>query len=657
MRKLVLIAVALQASFAMAAYVEMVNPYGNLTQAVATWVGGVLPSGSSTGRVDAAVGNVWSDTFWNNLAVRQEGGYVTVKTRADGASGDGSFAMRGGLSGSGITTIYEIDDARTDYASYTNFYVSGTFTLWSQYNEPIELSILSGHVAAANITLLSKNKIIVNMRDGILHAEYMAQGQGKFNMLAGGTGDITMDVLNADANLLSGNLALNFEDGNAGSFTFGEKTGGLSAAGTWEALVAAGQVSIDGVVDKRQTFYTITDDGLGTTIALNPARTNYVTFIGQNNNSASPVGGLVDDRNWEGGVMPAGSTTGLVYTTSGVWAGIHQDLAVRQEGGFVNAGAKMVMRGGTTNYGYTTLYEIEDVRTDYESYTNLNVVSSIEVWSQYGQPIEFSLLSGHVEAGGLGLISKNQTTFNLRDGIFNVGTAFNLKAHFNMLAGGTGTMTIDSLETVVGEFYLHFETGNAGSFTFGSLYETNSAADHISWLVNHGHVTIDGVVDSNSMHYAISNDGLASTIALPGDRTPGESYVAWAAFYGLTDTNSAAMSANPDGDGLDNLAEYAVGGNPNNGGDTGHAPVTAMQAEGGTNWFVFVHTERSDAAERGLSYGLERGADLIGATWDGSGIEAMGSGILNDDFNTVTNRIETDSADSQFIRLRVGLQE
>ncbi len=659
MKKLGLIGVALMASFAMADYVEMVNTYGNLS-AASTWVGGVLPSGSSTGRVDAAAGNVWSETFWNNLAVRQEGGYVTVKTRAGGASGDGSFAMRGGLSGSGIATIYEIDDARTDYASYTNFYVSGMLTMWSQYSEPIEMSILSGHVEASTLAMASKNYINVNIGDGIFHAESLSNGSGRFNMLAGGAGEVTMDVLGDGINLINA-LTVNFEEGNEGSFTFGEKYGGVSAAGTWEALVAAGQVYINGVVNRRPIFYTITDDGLSTTIALNPAYTNYsanyVAFIGQNNNPLSPVGGLVDDRNWDGGVMPVGSTTGLVYTTGGsVWAGIHQDLAVRQEGGFVNAGGKMVMRGGTTN-GYATLYEIEDLRPDYESYTNLNVVSAIEAWSQYGQPIEFSLLSGHVEAGALGLVSKNQTTFNLRDGIFNVGSAVNLKAHFNMLAGGTGAMTIDSLDTVVGEFYLNFETGNAGTFTFGSLYETNSASAHISWMVNNGHVSIDGVVDTNPLHYAISNEGLASTIALPGDQTPTERYVSWAAYYGLTDTNTAAMTANPDGDGLDNLAEYGVGGNPNNGGDTGYAPVTEMTVEGGTNWFVFVHAERSDAAARGLSYGLERGSDLVDTNWVGSGIEAVGSGVLNAEFNTVTNRIEADSEAMQFIRLRVGFQE
>lgn len=62
-KSIVMMAVALATSTAMASYVEMVNSWGNLSQA-ATWVGGVLPSGSSTGRVDSAVGNVWSGTIF-----------------------------------------------------------------------------------------------------------------------------------------------------------------------------------------------------------------------------------------------------------------------------------------------------------------------------------------------------------------------------------------------------------------------------------------------------------------------------------------------------------------------------------------------------------------------------------------------------------------
>ncbi|MEA2068986.1 MAG: hypothetical protein U9P12_07290 [Verrucomicrobiota bacterium] len=643
----------LTVSLTKASYVEMVNPWGNLS-ATATWDGGVLPSGTSTGRVDSAIGNVWSGNIWYSLAVRQEGGYVTAANRSGGVPGDGNLALRGGADGSGVATIYEIDDARTDYASYTNFYVSGTLTMWSQFHEPIEVSVLSGHMEVSNLGLVSKDDITINMGDGIFHAESMVNGQGSFNMLAGGTGDVTIDVLSTNINLLNGNLTLNFESGNAGSFTFGEKTGGLSADGIWQALVAAGQVSIDGVVEKNPGYYELSNNGLASTLSLSATPpTNYVAFRGQNDDVLAPIGGLVDDRNWVGGVMPAGSSTGLVYTTGGsVWTGIHTDLAVRQTGGYVVGGdGVMTMRGGSDGSGITTIYEIEDWRHDYASYTNLYLSNKLATWSQFGNPIEFSLLSGHVEMSALNLNAANGT-ISLRDGILHVGSMTSANGLVSMLAGGTGAMVIDSLDTGLGSFYLNFETGSEASLTFGSQYGTNSASSAMNWLVSAGHVSIDGVADTDSFSYSIVNDGLATTIALLGEQTPSESYATWAASYGLTDTNgTAAMTANPDGDWLDNLAEYGLGGNPTDSNDQGYAPSTGTVADGGTNWFEFVHVERSDAVERGLSYSNEAGTDLVFTNWTGNGIEFVASGVLNAQFNTVTNRVAADVEAKQFVRL------
>ena len=84
-----------------------------------------------------------------------------------------------------------------------------------------------------------------------------------------------------------------------------------------------------------------------------------------------------------------------------------------------------------------------------------------------------------------------------------------------MLAGGTGGAVIDSLESGgLGLFILNFETGNAGSFTFGSVNETNAAGSSLTWLVENNRVLIDGVAGTDLASYAIVNDGLSSTIAL-----------------------------------------------------------------------------------------------------------------------------------------------
>ncbi|MEA2068731.1 MAG: PEP-CTERM sorting domain-containing protein, partial [Verrucomicrobiota bacterium] len=87
-------------------------------------------------------------------------------------------------------------------------------------------------------------------------------------------------------------------------------------------------------------------------------------------------------------------------------------------------------------------------------------------------------------------------------------------ATINMLAGGSGEFTVDSLDSNVAQFYLNFETGNQGIFTFGSNYGTTSASSAMNWLVSAGHVSIDGVADTDFSSYSIVNDGLSSSIAL-----------------------------------------------------------------------------------------------------------------------------------------------
>lgn len=271
MKKLLMMVIGMSASVAMASYVDLATGSGALN-AAATWAGGVLPSGSSTGLVTSAAGNIWFGNAWNNLAVRQTGGYVYN-------AGVQTVNLRGGLTGSGITTIYEIDDARTDYSTYTNALINTQLVMWSQYGEKMELSLLSGHLEVAALSLNAAGKGTVNMGDGILHAASLINGKANVNMLAGGTGDIVIDLL--DTSLANG-LYVNFETGNEGSFTFGQKTGGVSAGGTWQWLIGNGQVSIDGVVNTNLFSYAITGAGLSSTIAMipEPATLGLIGLVG-----------------------------------------------------------------------------------------------------------------------------------------------------------------------------------------------------------------------------------------------------------------------------------------------------------------------------------------------------------------------------------------
>lgn len=246
----------LLAGVATAGYVSFAPAGAGAIDDASNWPGGVFPSGGTTGVVTAANTGSWiGGGFLQDFALRQTGGWV---------NGVGAVALRGGTSGSGITTVYEIEDPRTDYASFTNLTASGELTLWSQYGEKMELSLLSGHIETPLLNLVSGGKGTINLRDGILHAAIWSGGDATVNMLAGGTGSLAIDDMDGTGTTA---LRLNFESGNRGSFTFGGNQG-ASASGQWEAAIAFGRISIDGVATTDSSAFFVSDSGDGTTIRL-----------------------------------------------------------------------------------------------------------------------------------------------------------------------------------------------------------------------------------------------------------------------------------------------------------------------------------------------------------------------------------------------------
>jgi hypothetical protein len=131
-----------------------------------------------------------------------------------------------------------------------------------------------------------------------------------------------------------------------------------------------------------------------------------------------------------------------------------------------------------------------------------------------------------------------------------------------------------------------------------------------------------------------------------------DSYANWLADYKLAGSN-ALTSADLEPDGLDNFAEYALGGNPTNDDASAVLPTSGIIPDLGTNWLEYVYRRRSDHAERGLAYTVEVTTNLVSGTWSTNGVMPAGSGVIDVELDSVTNRIGTSIENVQFIRLKV----
>ncbi len=107
-----------------------------------------------------------------------------------------------------------------------------------------------------------------------------------------------------------------------------------------------------------------------------------------------------------------------------------------------------------------------------------------------------------------------------------------------------------------------------------------------------------------------------------------------------------------DEDGLSNLHEYGLGGHPKEPMSQGHAQSMAVLDLDGTLWFEYVYPRRKTTS--GLIYRLERSDDLTSTNWLPAGeIELPNPGFIDEDFEAVTNRIDTTGTSQEFIRLMI----
>ena len=137
------------------------------------------------------------------------------------------------------------------------------------------------------------------------------------------------------------------------------------------------------------------------------------------------------------------------------------------------------------------------------------------------------------------------------------------------------------------------------------------------------------------------------------EATSPSAYAQWASEQGLSAAKSD-WSFDPDGDGMSNLLEYALGADPTNGSDVASfIPTCTLLEDDGAEWVDYVYRRRTDAATRGLSYEPQYSTTLNIDSWSSTGFTETGITPIDSDFEYVATRILAEGIDQVFIRLKI----
>ena len=234
--------------------------------------------------------------------------------------------------------------------------------------------------------------------------------------------------------------------------------------------------------------------------------------------------------------------------------------------------------------------------------------------------------------------------------------------NLSFAAATAGTFNLDgNTETIGGLNFTATDASQSGSIDMGVDGILRLAAQDdtakwgnltvLNWAEGSDTIYVDGGAFSAAQLATITFDNWEPAGAkveggelLPtGSNVALSAYETWAADFGVGDgTNDF------DADGLLNIYEYGLGGDPTNATDQGISPV--YTADGGT--LTYIYPQLSDL-NSGLDYHLELRDDLVSGVWSNAGYAVTGTNIVAGDFNYVTNEVSTAVKSQQFIKLMI----
>lgn len=287
------------------------------------------------------------------------------------------------------------------------------------------------------------------------------------------------------------------------------------------------------------------------------------------------------------------------------------------------------------------------------------------VWSRYYFALGDDLTNLSNRIAARGLIDAELTPFSYAE------TSSPLIAYS---VSGSGSSFQCFENGVSGDFFLYAHPV-AGTFPVFEIIE-NDGSKYLTW-----NPYANGIVKPYDGRMAgLRLLGFAPTAAAPGysdeplaNQLPPENYMAdgetlyvrtaspiesWRVehFERTEDEGNAANTADPDGDGWNNLAEYAFGGFPNIGNNEDPAIYDFPRiGKTGSDRFQTLEILYNRRIDSDLSYTLKVASNLTDATWSTDGVMETGSTVIDSEFEAVTNTIPVE--DAGFARLTVELSE
>lgn len=191
----------------------------------------------------------------------------------------------------------------------------------------------------------------------------------------------------------------------------------------------------------------------------------------------------------------------------------------------------------------------------------------------------------------------------------------------------------------------------------GTVFSSTNNIGRFGFVTYSSDVDLDYVIDDVTVRELGDDARLVETAALKVEvrgETPASLYSSWLGMYPELAACSSPMD-DYEPDGMVNLVEYALGGNPVSNDAAAILPTSIVAMDGSSNWLYYVYKRRTDAAARGLVYTVMSGTNLIvGLTNE---VPPFSVALATNGFEQATHRISTDAADQALMKLQINLED